>query len=315
VKPLRKNLPPGRQAALEARDAMFTAIIDERFGSGGVRILSTSDVAGGNNSLSLRRRDLLGDGRRFSVIEKMPSIAPRERLELNARELWLYARYFRDHRTRFGPELYGSRQEGDLIQLVFEYIEGTRPNLRAAPVRARVLEALAEVGGTPVPDAIPFERWALPFMSTERILHRTALLAPELDLEPFRSRVPLHAARYGEMKGGLGHGDLHRGNILLDRHRKVFLLDWSRWGVHPLGSDYGKYLLGAAYRSEPLLVREELRGYAAAVGADLDDVVFSARYTRIGFLLGMVTRKGGHPNRGALTEEILHHVAGLESGQ
>ena len=56
-----------------------------------------------------------------------------------------------------------------------------------------------------------------------------------------------------------------------------------------MGSDIGKSLLGAVFRNG-LRSGDTLRGYADAVGADLDDVVFSARYTRIGFLLSILAR-------------------------
>ena len=59
-----------------------------------------------------------------------------------------------------------------------------------------------------------------------------------------------------------------------------------------MGSDVGKYMLGAAYRRKGPSIREHLRGYADAVGAELDDVVFSARYTRIGFLLSSGPARG-----------------------
>ena len=45
-------------------------------------------------------------------------------------EIWLYESYFRDHRIPFTPEFYGVCVEGYLMQIVFEYIEGVRPNLR-----------------------------------------------------------------------------------------------------------------------------------------------------------------------------------------
>ena len=60
-------------------------------------------------------------------------------------------------------------------------------------------------------------------------------------------------------------------------------------GGAPGGSDVGKYLLGTAFRNG-LRISDVLGGYADAVGADLGDVVFSARYTRIGFLLSFLVR-------------------------
>src|SRR5687768_13277963 len=90
------------------RDSMFNAIMTVYFGPDSMmRIVSTSDVLGGNHTLSLRRRDIALGARRISVIEKIPSIETASRIELNARELWLYERYFRGHRIRSLPEFYG----------------------------------------------------------------------------------------------------------------------------------------------------------------------------------------------------------------
>ena len=61
-------------------------------------------------------------------------------------------------------------------------------------------------------------------------------------------------------------------------------------------------MLGAASRSRAIAVREHLRGYAAALGIELDDVVFSARYTRIGFLLSVLADKAEKPS--AVTRAI-----------
>ncbi len=66
-------------------------------------------------------------------------------------------------------------------------------------------------------------------------------------LPPATCRATTPAIR--GLKRGLGHGDLHGGNILVDERGRVFLIDWSRWGAHPVGSDVGKYMLGAVHRS------------------------------------------------------------------
>ena len=116
-----------RAAACDAanirRDLMFNTIMTNYFGPDSMmRIISTSDVPGGNHTLSLRRRDIALGDRRISVVEKMPSIENASRIELNARELWLYEHYFRGQRLRSLPEFYGSCSEGPLTQLVFEHV-------------------------------------------------------------------------------------------------------------------------------------------------------------------------------------------------
>ena len=303
-----------RNEANIRRDSMFDTIMTKYFGSDSMmRIISTSDVLGGNHSLSLRRRDIALADRRISVIEKMPSLETASRIELNARELWLYERYFRGHRIRSLPEFYGSCSDGPLTQLVFEDIPGVRPNLKRARTSSLVLAALAEINAVRLPEKIPFDSWALPFMDRERIRKRAASMSKDHDLGDFLQDLSLYDARYRGLKRGLGHGDLHGGNILVDKRDQVFLIDWSRWGAHPIGSDFGKYMLGAACRSWTISIREHLRGYADALGAELDDVVFSARYTRIGFLLSVLAGKAEKPP--AVTREILHHAARLGSNQ
>ena len=188
-----------------------------------------------------------------------------------------------------------------------------RPDLERPRASSLVLAALAEINAVRLPDEVPFDSWALPFMDRERIRQAGGIDVEGHDLRDFLRNLPLHDARYRGLKRGLGHGDLHGGNILVDERDRVFLIDWSRWGAHPVGSDFGKYMLGAAYRGRAIAVREHLRGYAAALGAELDDVVFSARYTRIGFLLSVLAGKAEKPP--AVTREILHHAAMLGSDQ
>ena len=280
-----------------------------------MRIVSTSDVPGGNHSLSLRRRDVVVGDRRLSLIEKMPTIESAARVALNARELWLYERYFRGRRLGFLPEFYGSCSEGSLVQMVFEHVSGTRPNLKLPRANGLILAALGEINAVSLPAEIPFESWALPFMDPERMRKRVAAISERHDLGDFPRNLPLHAARYHGLKRGLSHGDLHKGNILIDDHDRVFLIDWTRWGAHPVGSDFGKYMLGAAYRGGATSIREHLRGYADALGVELDDVVFSARYTRIGFLLSFRADRLNYLRRRAITRELLHHIARLGAGQ
>ena len=217
-----------------------------------MRIVSTSDVPGGNHSLSLRRRDVVVGDRRLSLIEKMPTIESAARVALNARELWLYERYFRGRRLGFLPEFYGSCSEGSLIQMVFEHVAGARPDLKLPRASGLVLAALGEINAVSLPEEIPFESWALPFMDPERIRKRAASMSKDHDLGDFPRNLPLHDARYRGLKRGLGHGDLHDGNILVDDRDRVFLIDWTRWGAHPVGSDFGKYMLGAAYRGRAI---------------------------------------------------------------
>ena len=304
-----------KEEAIKHRESMFETIMSNYLGGDDkMRIVSTSDVPGGNHSLSLRRRDVVVGDRQLSLIEKMPTIESAARVALNARELWLYERYFRGRRLGFLPEFYGSCSEGSLTQMVFEHVSGARPDLKLPRVSGSVLAALGEINAISLPEEIPFESWAFTFMDPEWIGKRAASMSKDHDLGDFPRNLPLHDARYRGLKRGLGHGDLHDGNILVDDRDRLFLIDWTQWGVHPVGSDFGKYMLGAAYRGRAISIREHLRGYADALGVELDDVIFSARYTRIGFLLS----KGGKPGKPrphGVTREILHHVARLGAGQ
>ena len=171
---------------------MFNTIMTNYLGSKvPIEILSTTEIAGGNHSLSLRRRDLRLGRRRLSVVEKMPSVATPSRVGINFREIWLYESYFRDHRIPFTPEFYGVCVEGYLMQIVFEYIEGVRPNLRDPAVCGRVLEALARVNTVAVPARMPFPRWSLPFMEEPLLRKRLAAQLDGWDLGgSFREKLP-----------------------------------------------------------------------------------------------------------------------------
>ena len=256
------------------RDSMFNTIMTNYLGSKvPIEILSTTEIDAGNNSLSLRRRDLRLGRRRLSVVEKMPSVATPARVGINFREIWLYESFFRDHRIPFTPEFYGVCVDGQLMQIVFEYIDGVRPDLQDPAACRRVLEALARVNSLAVPDRVPFPRQSLSFMNEALLRERLTAQSGSWGLVDFLRNLPAHAARYGGIKEGLSHGDLHRGNLLLAGDGRMFLIDWSRWGAHPVGADIGKYMIGAAYRSNAVPIRELLGGYAEAVGVALDDVI------------------------------------------
>jgi len=311
TEPAEASTAPGHAGPDDPRDAMFAAILARHFGpETRIEIGAASDISGGNNSTSIRRRDLVVDGRPLSLVEKMPSVLPEERIALNLREAWLYDHYFRDHRIASTPRFYGSATEGGRMQLVFGFVPGVRPDLRTRAARNRVLAALGAVNAVPVPADLPFRRTSLSYVAAEQIAARGARLLAEDPpgrdgLARFLADLPAYAARYAGLPTGLGHGDCHGGNILVDGDA-VVLIDWTRWGDHPLGSDAGKYLAGLLHRTGTPLTKG-LRAYAAAVGADLGDVVFGARYTRIGFLLSLLPKNS--PKRGTLLRELAQQAA------
>lgn len=285
----------------------------------GLDILSASDISGGNNFLSLRKVIVDVGGTEHRILEKMPSA----RHNLNIRELWLYETFFRDCRIGFVPKFYGSRVEGETIQWVFEFIEeAVHADFREPSMRARILRSLGSLNALQLPPEIPHERTSMAFMNPTKIGRRVEALAEALQerrsrralMAEFRAALPAHAVRYDRMTRGLGHGDLHRGNMLLGKDRNLYLIDWTRWGEHPVGSDIGKYLLGAAFRNG-LPIRDTLQGYAEAVGVGLDDVEFSARYTRIGFLLAGLARAPFPPGNKNAVKELFHHVSAVGRSQ
>lgn len=301
----------------DPRDAMFAAILARAFGpEAAIELGDVAEISGGNNSTSIRRRDLRVAGRPLSLVEKMPSTRPEERVALNRREAWLYEHYFRDGRLGCTPRFYGSADEAGQMQLVFEFVPGVRPDLRRRGIRDRVLAALGAVAAVPVPADLPFRRASLGYAASGRIAARGAeLVAADPpgrdDVARFLAGLAEHAARYAALPTGLGHGDAHGGNILVDGD-KVVLVDWTRWGDHPVGSDAGKYLAGVLHRNDVPLGKG-LRPYAEAAGAGIDDVVFGARYTRIGFLLTMLPKNP--PNRDALVAELAHQAAAVARGR
>ncbi len=307
--------------AIESRDRTLAAIMREYSGSpeATVEIVSSSDVPGGNNFLSLRKVAVNVGGTGHLVLDKIPSAPNRVRHDMNVRELWLYEKLFRDSRFDFVPEFYGSRVEGAVMQWVFGFIEGAHANFGERSARAAILRTLGTLNALELPGEIPCERTSMQYMRAGKIGKGIGELAAAAAtsgpdralLAEFRAALPAHAARYDRMKRGLSHGDLHRSNILLGKDRKVYLIDWTRWGEHPVGSDVGKYLLGTAVRNG-LRIRDVLGGYADAVGADLGDVIFSARYTRIGFLLSFLAR---NPDKRTALTELLHHAAAIGRAQ
>ena len=307
--------------AIESRDQIFAVIMREysRSPEANVEIVSSSDVPGGNNFLSLRKIAVKVGGTGHLVLDKIPSAPNRARHDMNLRELWLYENVFRHGRFDFVPEFYGSRLEGAVMQWVFRFVEGAHPNFGEQSARAGILRTLGTLNALQLPGEIPCKRTSMQYMNANRIgggIERLAA-APAASrpdralLVDFRAALPAHAARYDRMKRGLSHGDLHRSNILLGKDRKVYLIDWTRWGEHPVGSDIGKYLLGTAFRNG-LRIQDVLGGYADAVGADLGDVVFSARYTRIGYLLSFLVR---NPDKETAVTELLHHASAIGRSQ
>ena len=211
--------------AIKSRDRIFAAIMRENSGSprANVEIVSSSDVPGGNNYLSLRKVAVNVGGTGHLVLDKIP-VAPRQgRHDMNVRELWLYEKVFRDSRFDFVPEFYGSRVEGAVMQWVFRFIEGVHPDFGEQSgagghsANPRDLNALQRRPGRSPANGLRCstesqEDWrGIGGWSRRRqSLARTARF-----WRIFERHCRHMPPAIDRMKRGLCHGDLHRSNILL----------------------------------------------------------------------------------------------------
>ena len=281
-----------------------------------MRIVSTSDVPGGNHSLSLRRRDVVVGDRRLSLIEKMPTIESAARVALNARELWLYERYFRGRRLGFLPEFYGSCSEGSLTQMVFEHVAGARPDLKLPRASGSVLAALGEINAVSLPEEIPFESWALTFMDPERIGKRAASMSKDHDLGDFPRNLPLHDARYRGPEAWARPRRPSRGKHPRGRPRPG-LPD----RLVPVGRPSGRLRLRQVHAGRRVPQPGDLRSgsisAATRTRSASSSTTWSSRPATRGSAscLSVPPERQRNRRRREVTREILHHVARLGAGQ
>ena len=174
-------------------------------------------------------------------------------MALNARELWLYERYFRGRRLGFLPEFYGSCSEGSLVQMVFEHVSGTRPDLKLPRANGLILAALGEINAVSPACGNSIRKLGASLHGSGKDAEARRSHIERHDLGDFPRNLPLHAARYHGLKRGLSHGDLHKGNIL-DRRPRPGRPD----RLDPMGRSSGRLRLRQVHAGRRLPRRGDL---------------------------------------------------------